>query len=136
MQNSFANRHIGIRNDEVPSMLSEIGNKTIDELVSQTIPHSILKIDERKVDKAVNENDYLKHLGQRANKNTLNDNYIGGHTVIEGIDVQPLSGRTVYFDGMEFRHGVSNVIKRDRYTLSMWYGLDNTMPLNKDFLEI
>ena len=66
----------------------------------------------------------------------LNDNYIGGHTVIEGVDVQPLSGRTVYFDGMEFRHGVSNVIKRDRYTLSMWYGLDATMPLNKDFLEI
>ena len=66
----------------------------------------------------------------------LNDNYIGGHTVIEGVDVQPLSGRTVYFDGMEFRHGVSNVIKRDRYTLSMWYGLDTSMPLNKDFLEI
>ena len=66
----------------------------------------------------------------------LNDNYIGGHTIIEGVDVQPLSGRTVYFDGMEFRHGVSNVIKRDRYTLSMWYGLDTTMPLNKDFLEI
>ena len=77
MQNSFANRHIGIRNDEVPTMLSEIGNKTIDELVSQTIPHSILKSDELKVDKAVNENDYLKHLEQLANKNTLNDNYIG-----------------------------------------------------------
>lgn len=66
----------------------------------------------------------------------LNDTYIGGHTVIEGVDVQPLSGRTVYFNGMEFRHGVSNVIKRDRYTLSMWYGLDTTMPLNKDFLDI
>ena len=77
MQNSFANRHIGVRNDEVPTMLSEIGNKTIDELVSQTIPHSILKSDELKVDKAVNENDYLKHLEQLANKNTLNDNYIG-----------------------------------------------------------
>ena len=23
----------------------------------------------------------------------LNDNYIGGHTVIEGVDVQPLSGK-------------------------------------------
>ena len=61
--------------------------------------------------------------------------FIVGHQMRD-IDVQPLSGRTVYFDGMEFRHGVSNVIKRDRYTLSMWYGLDNTMPLNKDFLEI
>lgn len=68
----------------------------------------------------------------------LNDNYIGGHTVIEGVDVQPLSGRTVYFDGREFRHGVSNVIKRDRYTLSMWYGRDDSMPINnkKEFMEI
>ena len=77
MQNSFVNRHIGIRNDEVPTMLSEIGNKTIDELVRQTIPHSILKDDDLKVDEAINENDYLKHLQQLANKNTLNDNYIG-----------------------------------------------------------
>tara|TARA_Y100000004_G_C8947498_1_gene426966 strand:- start:1117 stop:1626 length:510 start_codon:yes stop_codon:yes gene_type:complete len=66
----------------------------------------------------------------------LNDDYIGGQTVIEGIDVQPLSGRTVYFDGMEFRHAVSNVIKNDRYTLSMWYGLDESMPISKDFLRI
>ena len=77
MQNSFINRHIGIKNEEVPTMLSEIGNKTIDELVRQTIPHSILKDDDLNVDKAVNENDYLKHLQQLANKNTLNDNYIG-----------------------------------------------------------
>jgi len=66
----------------------------------------------------------------------LNDDFIGGHTVVEGVDVQPLQGRTVYFDGMEFRHGVSNVVKRDRYTLSMWYGFDETMPINNDFLEL
>ncbi|CAR63336.1 hypothetical cyanophage protein [Synechococcus phage S-RSM4] len=66
----------------------------------------------------------------------LNDNYIGGQTIIEGVDVQPLSGRTVYFDGMEFRHAVSNIIKGDRYTLSMWYGLDESMPISKDFLRI
>ena len=66
----------------------------------------------------------------------INDDYIGGHTIVEGVDVQPLSGRTVYFDGMEFRHGVSNVLKRDRYTISMWYGKDKSMPLNDEFLEI
>ena len=77
MHNSFVNRHIGIRNDEVSTMLSKIGNKTIDELVRQTIPHSILKSDELNVDEAINENDYLKHLQELANKNTLNDNYIG-----------------------------------------------------------
>ena len=77
MHNSFVNRHIGIRNDEVSTMLSKIGNKTIDELVRQTIPHSILKSDELNVDEAINENDYLKHLQELDNKNTLNDNYIG-----------------------------------------------------------
>ena len=66
----------------------------------------------------------------------INDDYIGGHTIVEGVDVQPLSGRTVYFDGMEFRHGVCNVLKRDRYTISMWYGKDKSMPLNDEFLEI
>ena len=66
----------------------------------------------------------------------INDDYIGGHTIVEGVDVQPLSGRTVYFDGMEFRHGVSNVLKRDRYTISMWYGKDKSMQLNDEFLEI
>lgn len=66
----------------------------------------------------------------------LNDDYIGGHTMVEGIDVQPLSGRTIYFNGRKYRHSVSNVLKRDRYTLSMWYGEDPTMPLNKEFLEI
>ena len=66
----------------------------------------------------------------------INDDYIGGHTIVEGVDVQPLSGRTVYFDGMEFRHGVSNVLKRDRYTISMWYGKDKSMPLNEEYQEI
>jgi len=66
----------------------------------------------------------------------INDGYIGGNTIIEGVDVQPISGRTVYFDGKKYRHAVSNVIKGDRYTLSMWYGKDKTMPINKEFLEI
>ena len=66
----------------------------------------------------------------------INDDYIGGHTIVEGVDVQPMAGRTVYFDGFEFRHGVSNVLKRDRYTISMWYGKDESMPINDEFLEI
>ena len=66
----------------------------------------------------------------------INDDYIGGHTIVEGVDVQPMAGRTVYFDGLEFRHGVSNVLKRDRYTISMWYGKDESMPINDEFLEI
>ncbi len=77
MQNSFVNRHIGIKNKEVPAMLSEIGNNTIDELIQQTIPQSILKSDRLRVGEAINENEYLKHLQELADKNMLYDNYIG-----------------------------------------------------------
>jgi hypothetical protein len=52
----------------------------------------------------------------------LNDDYIGGQTVIKGISVQPLLGRTVYFNGKDINHCVMDVVKGDRYTLSMWYG--------------
>lgn len=52
----------------------------------------------------------------------LNDDFIGGQTVIEGISVQPLTGRTVYFDGKNTNHCVMDVVKGSRYTLSMWYG--------------
>jgi hypothetical protein len=54
----------------------------------------------------------------------LNDDYIGGQTVVEGVSIQPLSGRTVYFDGKAFKHNVMNVIKGSRYTISIWYGAD------------
>ncbi len=66
----------------------------------------------------------------------LNDDYIGGNTVIGGVDVQPMMGRTVYFDGCEFRHAVSNVIKGDRYTISSWYGIDKSLPLNNEFTNL
>jgi hypothetical protein len=52
----------------------------------------------------------------------LNDDFIGGQTVIDGISVQPLTGRTVFFDGKSNNHCVMDVIKGARYTLSMWYG--------------
>ena len=66
----------------------------------------------------------------------LNDDYLGGNTIIGGVDVQPMMGRTVYFDGCEFRHAVSNVLKGDRYTISSWYGEDVSLPLNKDFTNL
>ena len=58
-------------------MLSEIGNNSIQELIDQTIPKSILKQDELKVGDAFNESDYLNHLNDIASKNKLFDNYIG-----------------------------------------------------------
>ena len=62
MINSFVNRHVGIKEHEISEMLSEIGNNSVQELIDQTIPKSILKQDELKVGDALNESDYLNHL--------------------------------------------------------------------------
>ena len=77
MINSFVNRHVGIKEHEISEMLSEIGNNSVQELINQTIPKSILKQDELKVGDALNESDYLNHLNGIASKNKLFDNYIG-----------------------------------------------------------
>jgi len=52
----------------------------------------------------------------------LNDDFVGGQTVINGVTVEPLVGRTVYFKGKTENHCVMDVVKGSRYTLSMWYG--------------
>ena len=47
-----------------------------------------------------------------------------------------MAGRTVYFDGLEFRHAVSHIVKRDRYTISCWYGQDDDMLCSREFLAL
>jgi hypothetical protein len=63
----------------------------------------------------------------------LNDDFIGGQTVIDGVSVQPLTGRTVYFDGKEHKHAIMNVIKGNRYTISLWYGYDKRSLITEDY---
>ena len=41
--NSFENRHIGANQDDIKKMLNTIGLDSVDELIHQTIPNSILK---------------------------------------------------------------------------------------------
>ena len=51
----------------------------------------------------------------------LNDGFVGGEAALEAIKISPLTGRTYYFDGKMYKHGVLNVIKGVRHTLSVWY---------------
>ncbi len=39
---TFANRHIGIGEEELPLMLKKIGVSSLDELIEKTIPANIL----------------------------------------------------------------------------------------------
>lgn len=79
--------------------------------------------------------DVARKSTEAASITYLNDDYIGGQTVISGVNVQPLQGRTVYFDGTSNRHCVENVLKGDRYTLSIWYGHNPESTVNKEFNE-
>lgn len=52
----------------------------------------------------------------------LNDDFEGGETVItDNLIVNPQVGKTIYFDGCNLPHGVNQIKKGLRYTLSMWY---------------
>ena len=75
--NSFENRHIGANQDDIKKMLNTIGLDSVDELIHQTIPNSILKNSPLKIGDAITENDYLKKLKEIADLNKNFDNYIG-----------------------------------------------------------
>ena len=42
-QNSFERRHIGVNQQDVEHMLKAIGVGSVNELIKETIPNSILK---------------------------------------------------------------------------------------------
>ena len=67
-QNSFESRHIGVNSKDVEQMLNAIGISSVDELIRETIPSSILKDNALKIDAAVSEADYLSNLKKIASK--------------------------------------------------------------------
>jgi len=71
------------------------------------------------------------HFDNSSDKTTLssicylNDNYIGGQTYFEdGTIFTPITGRTLFFDGKYYLHGVKKIISGNRYVLAMWYKND------------
>ena len=57
----------------------------------------------------------------------LNHDYKGGHTYFtyENKTCIPEKGKIIFYpSGLQFTHGVSKVIKGDRYTLASWYTKD------------
>lgn len=52
----------------------------------------------------------------------LNDDFTGGETYfVNDFEVKPKTGRTLYFDGKHYEHGVNEVKDSIRYTLAIWY---------------
>ena len=75
--NIFANRHVGIDDSSLTTMLEKIQVDSKEDLIKQTIPVQILKNDALQIPKAMSEFDFGKHIAQIAQKNTLAHNYIG-----------------------------------------------------------
>lgn len=52
----------------------------------------------------------------------LNDDYEGGETYFDdGTVIGHVKGRTVFFDGQEYKHGVKKVTKGSRFVMAVWY---------------
>ncbi len=75
--NNFASRHIGIKDYEIDSMLTEIGVQTLEELISGTIPESIYYGNELQVGHALSEQRVLAAAKNIAAKNKLFTNFLG-----------------------------------------------------------
>jgi hypothetical protein len=52
----------------------------------------------------------------------LNNAFTGGQTFFEDETIiHPKLGRTLLFNGQQYKHGVKQVLTGNRYTLAIWY---------------
>ncbi|MEZ7866427.1 MAG: aminomethyl-transferring glycine dehydrogenase [Paludibacteraceae bacterium] len=78
MMNEFLkNRHIGISEEDETIMLKKIGLKSTDELIEQTIPHSIRLQKTLELPQPLTERQYAEHIAGLSNQNKLFTSYIG-----------------------------------------------------------
>lgn len=74
---SFALRHIGPRENDLPEMLKTIGVSSMDQLIYETVPDDILLKKALDLDTAMSEQEYLEHITELSSKNKLFKTYIG-----------------------------------------------------------
>jgi len=77
MKDMLASRHIGISENEEEKMLETLGLKSLDELIQQTIPSSIMLEQSLDLPEPLTEHQYSKHILQLGLKNKLFTSYIG-----------------------------------------------------------
>ena len=73
----LSDRHIGIRESDIPDMLKRIGVKSLGELISRTIPSKIRLKDPLKLKAPMSESEFLSHINALAAKNRIFKTYIG-----------------------------------------------------------
>ncbi len=75
--NDFSLRHIGIGSVEAEEMLKVVGVKSLDELISQTLPDNIRLSEPLDLPEAMTEREFAEHIGDLASKNEVFTSYIG-----------------------------------------------------------
>jgi len=73
----FIKRHIGPSEEDQSKMLQYVGYKSLEDLMSNTVPEKILLKDDLKIDQPMSENDALKKLKSISKKNKIFKNFIG-----------------------------------------------------------
>ena len=73
----FIKRHIGPSNEDQEKMLDFIGNKSLDQLIENTVPENILLKKDLKIEESLSESEALKKLKVISQKNETFRNFIG-----------------------------------------------------------
>jgi glycine dehydrogenase len=73
----FVNRHIGPRDHELPQMLKAIGVNSLDQLIKETVPESIILEKPLRLPAAMSEHEYLKYIKALGCKNRMFRSFIG-----------------------------------------------------------
>lgn len=74
---SFALRHIGPRESDLPEMLETVGVSSMDQLIYETVPDDIPLKKPLNLETAMSEQEYLEHITELSSKNKLFKTYIG-----------------------------------------------------------
>ena len=77
VQNKFHLRHNGPREHETELMLKKIGTSSIDQLIKETLPNSILIKENLNLQKGISEFEYMNNIKEIASKNKVYKTYIG-----------------------------------------------------------
>jgi glycine dehydrogenase len=73
----FVNRHNGPTEKDLPGMLKTIGVSSIDQLIKETVPQSIMLDKSLDLPDAMNEQEYLGYIRKIGKKNIQNRSFIG-----------------------------------------------------------
>jgi len=74
---SFALRHIGPRESDLPQMLETVGASSLDQLMYETVPDDILLKKALDLDTAMSEQEYLEHITELSSNTKVFKTYIG-----------------------------------------------------------